>query len=850
MWCLGTWFRDGLDDPKKGPVQPKWFYDCCQPSYHQLNAAISRANKPLQQPPAPRHQHQGLLGLGLPARLGSVRQGNSQWGARSAGRPSAANYQPIQGQILDSLTDDYKDYEEDDRWDDDGQLRFPSPSSECQAPRQKAEGSVQARKMSGSSCKEPVPGREKKVVTVVEKNNAKKRGPPKRRHPELESNSEGDVDSRDKKVAKLEAGQVEAMWPNSSTVSPLCIMDDFKDPQRWKEFAKQGKMPPYFDLIEENVYLTERKNKKSHQDVKHVVCQCPPLSKEQRAQGQVACGGRCLNRLLQIECSSQCPNGNYCSNRRLQEKQHADVEVILTEDKGWGLRAAKDLPPDTFIMEYCGEVLDHKEFKARRKEYARNKNVHSYFVAVKENEIIDATQKGNYSRFMNHSCEPNCEAQKWMVNGQLRVGLFTTKLVPSGSELTFDYQFQQYSKEAQKCFCGSANCRGYLGGEKGVIIRAARTIMEKVRSRKEHSVDRHLEALLENGEADSDESQGLRLSWLMLRIKTLEQKLTCLRIIQNIHSQSVLKSFLKHHGLSLLWIWMKRMDYGKSSTANKLQLQLEILKTLELLPIPTKNMLEDSKVIPIIERWAETNQSRKQTDKMLDVTNLATRLLNTWKQLKQVYRIPKKRPAEKESSANRGRDTISHRDGRPAAKHHILSRQQEPERHRGCGKRRRESSPLPSAYDRGMKRPVERYDTPASCEKRARIEPHHRLSLAERRKLFEQQFAQQEAQKQQQQNWQMAYTLACNSTGYGTPYSSFTGCTPDYPMQAPVVPSSLNAGEVLLPTPNMGFMGLPRGHEHLQTVGQRQSYGGWDCSQQNVTGQEHHLPAQSQPAWH
>lgn len=42
--------------------------------------------------------------------------------------------------------------------------------------------------------------------------------------------------------------------------------------------------------------------------------------------------------------SSRCPNGDYCSNRRFQKKQHADVEVILTEKKGWGLRAAKDLP--------------------------------------------------------------------------------------------------------------------------------------------------------------------------------------------------------------------------------------------------------------------------------------------------------------------------------------------------------------------------------------------------------------------------------------------------------------------------------------------------------------------------
>lgn len=46
--------------------------------------------------------------------------------------------------------------------------------------------------------------------------------------------------------------------------------------------------------------------------------------------------------------------------------------------------------------------------------------------------IIDAGPKGNYSRFMNHSCEPNCETQKWTVNGDIRVGLFALHDIPAG----------------------------------------------------------------------------------------------------------------------------------------------------------------------------------------------------------------------------------------------------------------------------------------------------------------------------------------------------------------------------------------------------------------------------------
>ncbi|CAG2123464.1 unnamed protein product, partial [Medioppia subpectinata] len=91
-------------------------------------------------------------------------------------------------------------------------------------------------------------------------------------------------------------------------------------------------------------------------------------------------------------------------------------------------------------------------------------------MALKSDEIIDATVKGNITRFVNHSCDPNSETQKWTVNGELRIGFFTQRFVEAGEEITFDYQFQRYGKEAQKCFCDSMNCRGYIGATEGANI--------------------------------------------------------------------------------------------------------------------------------------------------------------------------------------------------------------------------------------------------------------------------------------------------------------------------------------------------------------------------------------------
>lgn len=54
-----------------------------------------------------------------------------------------------------------------------------------------------------------------------------------------------------------------------------------------------------------------------------------------------------------------------------------------------------------------------------------------------KDRIIDAGPKGNYSRFMNHSCNPNCETQKWTVNGDVRVGLFALCDIPAGKKVPF-----------------------------------------------------------------------------------------------------------------------------------------------------------------------------------------------------------------------------------------------------------------------------------------------------------------------------------------------------------------------------------------------------------------------------
>ena len=81
-----------------------------------------------------------------------------------------------------------------------------------------------------------------------------------------------------------------------------------------------------------------------------------------------------------------------------------------------------------------GDLIDEEECK-RRIEQAHEDNVTNfYMLTVDKNRIIDAGPKGNNSRFMNHSCEPNLETQKWTVNGDVRVGLFAIRDIPAGEQ--------------------------------------------------------------------------------------------------------------------------------------------------------------------------------------------------------------------------------------------------------------------------------------------------------------------------------------------------------------------------------------------------------------------------------
>lgn len=93
-------------------------------------------------------------------------------------------------------------------------------------------------------------------------------------------------------------------------------------------------------------------------------------------------------------------------------------------------------------------------------------DTHHYCLHLDGGLVIDGHRMGGDGRFVNHSCQPNCEIQKWSVNGQFRMALFALRDIESGEELTYDYNFSLFNPaEGQECKCGSEMCRGVIGGK-------------------------------------------------------------------------------------------------------------------------------------------------------------------------------------------------------------------------------------------------------------------------------------------------------------------------------------------------------------------------------------------------
>jgi SET domain-containing protein len=136
---------------------------------------------------------------------------------------------------------------------------------------------------------------------------------------------------------------------------------------------------------------------------------------------------------------------------------------------GKGGFALQAIPKGTRIIEYVGEIIDWAEVWRRYPEKSGDTGQnHTFLFEIDDERVIDGSRGGNSSRWINHSCNPNCE-----VSGEDgRIFIEAKRAIRIGEELTYDYNIQLQErhtpavKKRYQCLCGARTCRGTILAKK------------------------------------------------------------------------------------------------------------------------------------------------------------------------------------------------------------------------------------------------------------------------------------------------------------------------------------------------------------------------------------------------
>lgn len=140
------------------------------------------------------------------------------------------------------------------------------------------------------------------------------------------------------------------------------------------------------------------------------------------------------------------------------------LEVRKSPVHGLGVFATRDIPAGTLLGEYAGELISAAEAAARTEARSRrDSRTPIYIFELDAGHFIDASaetdpSEKNFARFINHSCDENCEA----LARERRIEIRTIRNVRAGEELSLDYGFALAGFFERPCRCGAKNCVHFI----------------------------------------------------------------------------------------------------------------------------------------------------------------------------------------------------------------------------------------------------------------------------------------------------------------------------------------------------------------------------------------------------
>jgi SET domain-containing protein len=144
----------------------------------------------------------------------------------------------------------------------------------------------------------------------------------------------------------------------------------------------------------------------------------------------------------------------------MPEPSNRYFELRRSPIQGNGAFATRKIRKGTRIVEYTGERISNDEADRRYDDDAMDRH-HTFLFTLDDDTCVDGDAGGNEARFINHSCDPNCEA----VIVEDRIFIEAIRTIQPGEELVYDYQYERDAdmEEAQyPCRCGSESCRGTI----------------------------------------------------------------------------------------------------------------------------------------------------------------------------------------------------------------------------------------------------------------------------------------------------------------------------------------------------------------------------------------------------
>ena len=131
---------------------------------------------------------------------------------------------------------------------------------------------------------------------------------------------------------------------------------------------------------------------------------------------------------------------------------------------GRGVFATRDIRKGTRVIEYRGQRTTWDVAVERPASDPENPQ-HTFFFETSDGTVIDANVRGNAARWINHSCDANCESFE---DEDGRVYIDARRAIRAGDELTYDYRLSldgrigKRTRERYACRCGAKKCRGTL----------------------------------------------------------------------------------------------------------------------------------------------------------------------------------------------------------------------------------------------------------------------------------------------------------------------------------------------------------------------------------------------------